>query len=542
MACVCRFAELMDLTKDRGRLDFFLKKAKTLPAASLDAAADKHSLSVPTMGRADTAPVATSAAACEMSASARSDGTRVAPDEAPEDPAAGNEEALYWQQHGEVDEEDGGYEEGYECADKAADLDHSCASWHDTAEHDFKEDDWCEPPGFPSAEQAAPALPADSVKAEPEAPDLAFREQPCKEEASGAAWPSARIKQEPLHFHSSAAANDVKPKVEPVESLRRFSYTGSPSKQEGREDSRDHRVLVHLGLDSPKPKLPPSMAARSSADTLPKGACASSSSSGPVQALHEKGEMPNTMQRAGCQYGSLPGSAAQKAQLDTEQRTPGCLKQELCQHACLEDAAVHAQFGVDNTAASKRDPPPHSTSPDSWATAPEGSQDKHEQETPRYPPLSPDCIEQDHSKAHASSTDVSVTDICSPEPALHRQLVFQSMTGMKREHSSAGAACESIGVRSPGGSERVDLSAIDLAEQQRLLRLIAARKSLQEDIQASRACMQALGAQALPDSSLRKRSRAGAQPHRAPAAVAVTKRRQLGIGAFLCSQQRSDGV
>ena len=97
-------------------------------------------------------------------------------------------------------------------------------------------------------------------------------------------------------------------------------------------------------------------------------------------------------------------------------------------------------------------------------------------------------------------------------------------------------------MRSPGGSEHIDLSAIDLAEQQRLLRLIAARKSLQDDIQASRACMQALSAQPLPDSNGKKRGRAAAQPHRAPAPVAATKRRQLGIGAFLFSQQRSDGM
>ena len=527
----------MDLTKDRGRLDFFLKKAKTLPAASLDAAADKHSYSAPAMGRADTAPVATSAGACEMSGSARLGSTGVAPDEAPEDPAADNEEALYWQQHGEVDEEDG----GYECADAAADLDRSCASWRSAAQHDLKEDDWGEPAGFPSAEQAAPALAAEAVKAEPEAADLAFREQSCKEEASAAAWQPARVKQEALDFYSSAAADESKPKMESAASLRRFSYTGSPVKQEVREDSRDHSVLVHLGLNSPKLKLPPSMAARSSAGALPRGAGTSSCSSAPGQAQHERGQTPSTMQHASCQYGSLPASAAQDDNLHAEQQTPGCVKQEEArQHACWEGAAQHAQSSTAaDAAALQRDPLPHSSSRDSWATAPEGSQDKHEQETPQ---LSPACAEQDFSEAHASSPGVSVTDICSPEPALHQQPVFGSMPGVKREHSSAGAACESIGMRSPGGSERVDLSAIDLAEQQRLLRLVSARKSLQDDIQASRACMQALGAQALPDSSLRKRGRAGAHPHRAPAAVAVTKRRQLGIGAFLLSQQRSDRV
>ena len=537
--CVCRFAELMDLTKDRGRLDFFLKKAKTVPAASLDAAADKHSLSAPTMGRADTAPVASSVAACEMPGSARSESTEVAPNEAAEDAAADNEEALYWQQHGEVDEEGGGYEEGYECADAAADLEHRCASWRGAAEHDDLDDDWSEAAGIPSAEQAAAA-----VKTEPEAPDLAYREQSCKQEASGAAWHPARVKREPLEFHSSAAAHDSKLKVEPVDSLRRFSYTGSPIKQEGREDSQDRRVLVHLGLDSPKPKLPPSMAARGSAALLPRGAGTSSCSSAPVQAQHERGNEPYTMQDANYQYGSLPASVAQEDKLQAEQHTPDCLKQEeSCQHVRLAGAAQYADFcRADDTAALKRDRLAHSASPDSWATAPEGSQDKHEQETPQQPLHSPGCMEQDCSKAHASSTAVSVTDICSPEPLQHQQPVFGTSTSVKREHSSTDTACGSIGVRSPGGSERVDLSAIDLAEQQRLLRLIAARKSLQDDIQASRACMQALGAQALPDSSLRKRGRAGAQPYRAPAAVAVTKRRQLGIGAFLFSQQRSDGV
>ena len=250
--CVCRFAELMDLTKDRGRLDFFLKKAKTVPAASLDAAADKHSLSAPTMGRADTAPVASSVAACEMPGSARSESTEVAPNEAAEDAAADNEEALYWQQHGEVDEEGGGYEEGYECADAAADLEHRCASWRGAAEHDDLDDDWSEAAGIPSAEQAAAA-----VKTEPEAPDLAYREQSCKQEASGAAWHPARVKREPLEFHSSAAAHDSKLKVEPVDSLRRFSYTGSPIKQEGREDSQDRRVLVQPGPGQPQAKAAP---------------------------------------------------------------------------------------------------------------------------------------------------------------------------------------------------------------------------------------------------------------------------------------------
>ena len=85
-----------------------------------------------------------------------------------------------------------------------------------------------------------------------------------------AAWQPARVKQEALDFYSSAAADESKPKMESAASLRRFSYTGSPVKQEVREDSRDHSVLVHLGLNSFKLKLPPSMAARSSAGALPE--------------------------------------------------------------------------------------------------------------------------------------------------------------------------------------------------------------------------------------------------------------------------------
>ena len=545
----------MDLTKDRGRLDFFLKKAKTVPAASLDAAADSHSLSAPALSRAGTAPAASTAEASEMLGSARVGSTGEAPEEAPADPAAENEEALYWQQHGEIEEEDCGFE-GLEGSDVAADLDHSTVSWCNAAEHDTEQDDWSKPADCFSTEQAFLALAADAVKAEPEAPDLASNRAACKEEGSAAAWPHARVKQEPLEPRSSAAEHSRRLRPDPAASLRRFSYTGSPVKHEdppdlkpashaGRDDSRDHRVLVHLGLDSPKAQLPSSMAAASSGIPLARAAGASACSSAPVQSRRWTGIVDAA--EHGCdQHAGSAVSAALAGSVHAEQQTGGCVKQEeLRQHACQTGTAAHAQSSrADESPALLGAFLPHASSPDSWATASQGLQDRQrEQKTPPRLSISSPCAEHGLSNAHGISKDLPVTDICSPEPAVPKQPVLDSLAGVKGEHGSTGTTCESVGMRSPGGSEHIDLAAIDLAEQQRLLRLIAARKALQDDIQASRACMQALSAQPLPESSLKKRGRAAAQPHRTPAPVrTLTKRRQLGIGAFLFSQQRSDGM
>lgn len=556
---LCRFAELMDLTKDRGRLDFFLKKAKTMSAASLDAAANERSLSSPAMGRAGTAPAASTAEAYEMTNRTRSGDTAEAPGETSADPAIENEEALYWRQHGEIEEEeDGGYGEGAECGDAAADVGLCTARWHGAAEHDPGKDDGSQPAGCPSAEQASPALAGGAAKAEPGAVDLAFGGPAGKEEASPAGWHPARVKQEPFELHSSSVAHDTVLGPDPVASLRRFSYTGSPVKQEapphprpaaghgGHVEGRDHRVLVHLGLDSPKAQLPSSMAARSKASAGPllSGVGAAACSSATVQTQQRRGEELDAADHVcGQRESSLASAEPEEDKRHAEQQTASYVKQEeSCQYMCHGNAAQPPQTSKIDRDALACASMPHLTSPDSWATASEFSRDRQEQGTPHSPASSPGCMEQECTKACGHSRVFLVTDICSPEPAVPQQPNPDSVTGVKGENSFAGAGREDIGIRSPGGSERVDLSAIDLAEQQRLLRLIAARKSLKDDIQASRACMQALSAQALPDSALRKRSRAAAQPHRAPPPVAVTKRRQLGISAFLLSQQRSDGV
>ena len=535
---VCRFAELMDLTKDRGRLDFFLKKAKTVPAASLDEAADVHSLSSPAVGRAGSAPAASTAHACELSGVAMSG---VVAEEATADPAAENEEALYWQQHGEVEEEEQeewGFEEKHERSEAAADLHDCSASWRDTAERDDVAEDWDAPAPSASPQQVN-AAPLHTVKAEPEASNAVLREVASKEELPVAAWLPARVKHEPSEPHSSTAAHSPRLKLEePGASLLRFSYTGSPVKREGSphakpagshrvsSDSRDSKVLVHLGLDSPKAQPPSSMAARRSSAGPPlcPGACGSSS----VQGRQSMCEVQDAAQHSSVRHTSLAASAAPQDSSNARQQTPFQVKQEQM-HPLVGQRDLAGPAGTRRAAGSSAvegEALPQSWSPDSWATASEGLQDTPDMGSP----------------PRAAMTSDPVTDICSPESAKPKQPCPGSFADVKRERSSAEAACESAGLRSPGGSECVDLSAVDLAEQQRLLRHIAARKSLLDDVRASRACIQALNTRALPDCSLRKRGRVPAQAQRVAASAAVTKRRQLGRGAFLLSQPPSEGM
>jgi hypothetical protein len=93
----------------------------------------------------------------------------------------------------------------------------------------------------------------------------------------------------------------------------------------------------------------------------------------------------------------------------------------------------------------------------------------------------------------------------------------------------------------PRLGDSVDLLAVDLVEQQRILGILAAQRKLQEELQASKACPRLLGAPVCPEQSVNKRNRAANPQSGAvlPAMVPI-KRRQLGIGAFLMnSQERS---
>ncbi len=553
-ALLHRFAELMDLSKDRGRLDFFLKKARTVPAASLEAAAHDQSRSGGALSKAGSAPPATSAtdvcddmnAACDSmrDASTRPASTGMA--------AAENEEALYWQQHGEIEEEDGGFEEGPEFDDAAADLEHLDASWRSIPKYGKMDDDHIEPAESLSIYQPCTGFASDATKLESELPCCAFGGQAIKKEFPATLRHPARVKQEPLELHSSAGACQPKHALDPVASLRRFSYSGSPIKKDEpqhashgcRDDSRDSKVLVHLGLDSPKAKLLPNTASGSCASLLSKGTGAAVCSSAPVQCQARRNEEPIGALHTSTHHESIAPSAAphQQSTSYAQQQMPACVEQEVGQHICQEHAAKSAQLRHrEQTSVVEEDPLPPVSPPDSWATASESPQGGQGQGALQDNSVSPACTPQHPGREQASCSELPVTDICSPEPAARRQSArVHSMKGVKRACGSTGAASESAGIKSPGGSESVDLSAINMEEQRRILCLIAAQKSLQEDIQASRACMQALSAQKLPDQGLNKRGRTAGQAQKAPVPVAATKRRQLGIGTFLLSQQRSD--
>lgn len=545
-----RFADLMDLSKDRSRLDFFLKKARTVPTAALDAASN-DSLSAARLGRADTAPAASAAGRVEAhmgDASAWCSESRGQVKEEPEaDPAPDNEEALYWQQHGQIEEEEdeAGCGEGWEHGG-TDDLDHLDATWHSTPGHDATRDEG-EPPGWPSTEQKGAASGAALPKAEPELWPCDFTGRERSHEAG--------VKREPLHLHGSAAGCKSEQMSGTAASLRRFSYIGSPVATEEKpadkrashgthDDSRDSKVLVHLGLDSPKAQLPSSMAAASCAAALRSGECPGASrlaasaqchqlqeglqGSAPPQALkqQERAHVAASFHRRGCQR-EHPGAS------DLLQQSSYCIKDEgdaKSEPGCVGGgAAARACPGShQQTCAMKQEQEhlPGVSSPESWATAAGGSQDTQGQEMqPQEDCISLGSPHHCPGRAQASRHACPVVDICSPELPARKQ--------------PAGAP------KSPGLSESIDLSAVDLAEQQRILRMIAASRSLQEDLAASRACMQvqALSAQAFPQPSQKRRSQAFAsQAQTAAAPGGSVKRRQLGIGAFLLTQQRSEGV
>ena len=74
---------------------------------------------------------------------------------------------------------------------------------------------------------------------------------------------------------------------------------------------------------------------------------------------------------------------------------------------------------------------------------------------------------------------------------------------VKGEPNCSTVSCDQGHVGSPAEREPVDLAAVDLAEQKRILRMISMHKSLKEDLQASRLCMQALSSGAQPDQGLK---------------------------------------
>ena len=427
----------MDLTKDRSRLDFFLlRKAKTTPADGLDCA-EFGSPSAGPMNRADTAPAASAAAGagkCWGDAGGREmSSSDPAPDAAAADEAAAaNEEALYWQQHGEVEEDEQMGLDSHEHSHAAG-----CGSledpWHSTAPKQSSEAGEALPASCPAAQPVAEARRMAPVKAEPEPSPSSLMSRDCREETNKPVLCTARVKREPLELFKSSAACGLEQGRNTLPSLQQFSYSkGQPSAGEncgtrqGSCGSRDRKVLVELGLDSPKARLPACMAA---------------------------------------------GSAAAAA------------------------------FKLGSPAAACR-----------------GCQAAH------------------------------VIDICSPENAAPKQAapstgICDSAHAVKGEATCSTTSCERGRMRSPADRESVDLAAVDLAEQKRILRMISMHKSLKEDLQASRLCMQALSSGAQSDQGLKRRNRAAAaEAATAPQPTGAIKRRQLGIGAFLLSQQRTDGA
>ena len=494
----------MDLSKDRSRLDFFLlRKAKTTPADGLDCA-DPGSPLAGLMSRADTAPAASAAAGagkCWGDAGGRlTPSGNTAPDDAAADEAAAaNEEALYWQQHGEVEADEqmgpGDHEHSH-----AAGCGSLAVTWHCAAPEQSSVGGEALPASCPAAQPVAAARRMAPVKAEPEPSPSSFMSRDCKEEMDKPVLCTARIKREPLELFKSSAACGLEQGRNILPSLQQFSYSnGQPSAGEncgtrqGSCGSRDRKVLVELGLDSPKARLPACMAAGSAA-------------------------------AAAVKIGS-PAAEAQTCNVKEEQPR--------LHHEQLQEQ-------------------PGSSPADSWTTASERSQHSQHsqgQQSPRqHDCSSPPCTPKQGANACHGCQAAHVIDICSPEHAAPKQAApatrcSNSMRAVKGGPNPSTASCDEGHVRSPTDREPVDLAAVDLAEQKRILRMISMHKTLKEDLQASRLCMQALSSGAQPDQGLKRRSRAAAaEAARAPQPNASIKRRQLGIGAFLLSQQRTDGA
>ena len=487
----------MDLTKDRSRLDFFLlRKAKTTPADGLDCA-EFGSPSAGPMNRADTAPAASAAAGagkCWGDAGGREmSSSDPAPDAAAADEAAAaNEEALYWQQHGEVEEDEQMGLDSHEHSHAAG-----CGSledpWHSTAPKQSSEAGEALPASCPAAQPVAEAWRMAPLKAEPEPSPSSLMSRDCREETNKPVLCTARVKREPLELFKSSAACGLEQGRNTLPSLQQFSYSkGQPSAGEncgtrqGSCGSRDRKVLVELGLDSPKARLPACMAAGSAAAAAFK-----------------------------------LGSPAADAQ-------PCKVKEE--------EPRLHHEHTQEQ---------PGSSPPDSWTTASgrsQRSQQSQGQGSPRqHEGSSPPRACRGCQAAH-------VIDICSPENAAPKQAapstgICDSAHAVKGEATCSTTSCERGRMRSPADRESVDLAAVDLAEQKRILRMISMHKSLKEDLQASRLCMQALSSGAQSDQGLKRRNRAAAaEAATAPQPTGAIKRRQLGIGAFLLSQQRTDGA
>ena len=495
----------MDLSKDRSRLDFFLlRKAKTTPADGLDCTAPGSPSAGPMM-RAGTAPAASAAAGlgkCWGYTGGRemSSGDPAPDDAAADEAAAANEEALYWQQHGEVEEDEDMSQDSQEHSHAAG-----CGSledtWHFTGPKQGSGGGEALPASCPAAQPVAAARSMFPVKTEPEPSPSSFISRDCKKELKKPVLCTARVKREPLELSKSSAACGLEQGQSILPSLQQFSYgKGQPSAGEncgirqGSSGSRDRRVLVELGLDSPKARLPACIAA-----------------------------------------GSAAAAAAVKLGSPAAEAQPCKVKEE---EARLHHEQTHEELG--------------SSQPDSWTTASERSQHSQHsqgQQLPRqHDCSSPPCTPKQRGSACHGCQAAHVIDICSPEKAAPKRAapltrLCDSAHAVKGEPTCSTASCERGHMRSPADRELVDLAAVDLAEQKRILRMISMHKSLKEDLQASRLCMQALSSGAQSDQGLKRRNRAAAaEAATAPQPTGAIKRRQLGIGAFLLSQQRTDGA
>ena len=429
-----------------------------------------------------------------------SGGSAALEDATADEAGAAHEEALYWQQHGEVEEDEHMCQENQEHSHAAG-----CGSLEDTwlspALEQGRSGGEALPATCPAGQPVAAAWSMAPVKTLPEPSPSSFMSRDCTEEMDVSVLCTARIKREPLELFKSSAACGLEQGQNILPSLQHFSYSkGQPSAGEnsgtrqGSCASRDRKVLVELGLDSPKARLPACMAAGSAAAAPPK-----------------------------------LGSPAAGGQ-------PYKVKEEA---SWLHHEQMQEQ--------------PGSSPPDSWATASERSQHcQHSQgqHLPRqHDCSSPPCTPKQRGSACHGCQAAHVIDICSPEKAAPKQAApatrcIDSAHAVKGEPDPSMVSRDEGHVRSPTDREPVDLAAVDLAEQKRILRMISMHKSLKEDLQASRLCMQALSSGAQPDQGLKRRDRAAAaaETARAPQPTGSIKRRQLGIGAFLLSQQRTNGA
>ncbi|CAL8471261.1 g10803 [Coccomyxa elongata] len=456
---VDRFADLMDLSKDRSRLDFFLRKAKTAPPATASSAAPTHVTEGSDIAIDEAAALAataqdlftlskpdTSAAACRA-VSAPAD---LAADLDPEGVTRSNHEL----------------EAEWDCCDPQEECGSKAYS------------EWGEDTG---ADMGADVGQADA--------------------------------------NASAAVNDLEEGTRDADAGRQDLTTkgrvwqegalkSCDGEQSGRHAARRAAELVHLGLSSP-PDVDGQLV------ECPIAAAAEHN--------HDHGPLTDTTARAGAAQIASGADAAWSCGDVTQAQ--GCQRDWPLLGESPADSAADSWSSDSWDSAAARSHPEAEKLPSREAAG--RMQRPHEQDTDRRSEsrlLTP----EEHQPAQLQS----ITAVPRPDGVQHEHAgscgAEEPPMGCAEVRSHAGDLPES----SPGEEDDgtavpkagvVDLAAVDVAEQERILRAIQLQRRAQQRV--------AGGA----DGGARKRGQGAAAGGSSISLVmgSQTKRRQLSIGAFI---------